>query len=198
MRARLFDTAGDFQAFVQVLSEAVTRFELPLLAYCAMPNHWHLVVRPADHSHLSTTMQWLTTTHATRWCRVHPRSGPGPVYQGRFRSIAVEPNFHLARLCRYVERNASAADLAVRAEEWPWGSAYQRVNASPGPALVPLCFMQDDEWLGYLNETHQDLAVRRAIRLNHPFGEDDWVKIQCEALPRRPRGRPKKMGTDPI
>lgn len=198
LRARLFQTEGDYRAFVAVLATAVDRFQLPLLSYCVMPNHWHLVIRPETLRHLSVSLQWLTTTHAVRWCKAHPRPGPGPVYQGRFRSIAVEPDFHLARVCRYVERNARAADLVGHAEDWYWGSAYQRRAQGTGPALVPLTFMPDDEWLEYLNAAYSDLTVPQAIRLNRPFGGDDWIRRHYGDLPRYKRGRPKQMGTDPI
>jgi putative transposase len=37
---------------------------LALFTYCLMPNHWHLVPRPAEDGELSEFMQWLTITHA--------------------------------------------------------------------------------------------------------------------------------------
>src|SRR5690606_17599150 len=198
VRARLFHTPDDYRAFVRVLTEAVAAYGLPLLAYCVMPNHWHLVVRPLNVRHLSATMHWLTTTHAVRWCRAHARVGPGPVYQGRFRSIAVQPDLHLARLCRYVERNARAAGLSKRAEDWPWGSAFQRATGEPGPELLPLEFLPDAEWRAFLNEPHIDLAIARSIRLNPPFGDEAWLKAHAGGLIVRPPGPPRKTGTGPV
>ena len=43
-RMTIFDKPEDYDAFERVLEEAVDRTETRLLAYCAMPNHWHLVV----------------------------------------------------------------------------------------------------------------------------------------------------------
>src|SRR5947209_5319642 len=42
----LFDTPADYEAFEQVLAEAQDECPVPLLAYCVMPNHWHLVLAP--------------------------------------------------------------------------------------------------------------------------------------------------------
>ena len=39
---------ADYEAFEQVLAEARARAAKRLLAYCLMPNHWHLVVWPED------------------------------------------------------------------------------------------------------------------------------------------------------
>jgi putative transposase len=45
-RATLFAKATDYEAFVRVLSDALDWVDIRLLAYCVMPNHWHLVVWP--------------------------------------------------------------------------------------------------------------------------------------------------------
>lgn len=35
---------GDFDAFERVLCEAKQRVPMRILAYCLMPNHWHLLL----------------------------------------------------------------------------------------------------------------------------------------------------------
>ena len=47
-RQALFDNEGDYAAFARVLAEAQQRVPMRLLAYCLMPNHWHLVLRTKD------------------------------------------------------------------------------------------------------------------------------------------------------
>lgn len=175
LRARLFYTARDYRAFVRLLADTVERFRLPLLSYCVMPNHWHLIVRPDHAQHLSKSMHWLTCTHAHRWCHAHERTGPGPLYQGRFKAIQVQQDMHLLRACRYVERNALKARLVERAEDWQWGSANQRVRNGPTPHLLPLPFLSPDSWIRCLNESPDDDAFATAIRKNKPFGDDAWV-----------------------
>lgn len=196
VRARVFHDDDDYQTFVQLLGQAVARFELPLLSYCVMPNHWHLIAKPINQNHLSKSMHWLTLAHAVRWSRAHPRRGPGPIYQGRFKSIPVEPGLHLLRACRYVERNGLRADLAPRAERWPWSSAAQRVENRDVPLLEPLQFVTPDDWLVMLNEGMDDGDVREAVRHNRPYATDEWVRARYAlfgiSVPRAP-GRPRKM-----
>ena len=69
-RMPIFDDDEDYEAFERVLAEAVERTETRLLAYCVMPNHWHLVVWPRKDGELSRFMGWLTLTHSVR-----PRCG---------------------------------------------------------------------------------------------------------------------------
>src|SRR5437762_496312 len=45
-RLTIFEDAADFEAFEKVLLQAVERTKTRLLAYCVMPNHWHLAAWP--------------------------------------------------------------------------------------------------------------------------------------------------------
>src|SRR5439155_23281390 len=125
-RAPLFQTPADYSAFEHVLLQAMQRVPLRLLAYCAMPSHWHLIVWPTAAGELSRFMHWLTCTHAQRWHSAHGTSGTGAVYQGRYKAIPVESDLHLLRVCRYVERNALRAGRVPRAEDWRWSSLWRR------------------------------------------------------------------------
>src|SRR5260370_27208182 len=67
-RLPIFQKDGDYAAFVRILGEA--REHVPgmrLLAYCLMPNHWHLLLWPRRDGELSDFSHWLTLTHTQRW-----------------------------------------------------------------------------------------------------------------------------------
>lgn len=42
----LFDAPEDYDACLRTLVEAQRRVPVSILAYCLMPNHFHLVLRP--------------------------------------------------------------------------------------------------------------------------------------------------------
>ena len=42
----IFDNDHDYAAFERVSDQAVARFDMRLLAYCLMPNHFHLLLWP--------------------------------------------------------------------------------------------------------------------------------------------------------
>jgi REP element-mobilizing transposase RayT len=75
-RATLFEASDDYRQFEQVLDEARARTGMRILAYCLMPNHWHLVLWPAADGTLSRFVTWLTLTHTQRW---HARQRRGRV-----------------------------------------------------------------------------------------------------------------------
>lgn len=117
---RLFDTDNDYQAFLNILEEGRSVVPIRILAYALMPNHWHLVLWPAEDDQLSEFLRWTSVTHAARWHKSHGTSGRGALYQGRFKSFPVQADDHYYTLCRYVERNALRASLVSRAECWRW------------------------------------------------------------------------------
>ena len=92
-RAEIFHAEGDYQAFVTLLKEASERVPMRLLAYCLMPNHFHLAVWPYCDGDLSRWMQWLLTSHVRRYHRWHKSSGH--VWQGRFKTFPIEQDEHL-------------------------------------------------------------------------------------------------------
>ena len=102
---RIFHKDGDYEAFERILGEALEHVPgMRLLAYCLLPNHWHLVVWPRHDGALSDFGHWLTLTHTQRWHAHYHDVGAGHLYQGRFKSFPVAQDDHFLRVCRYVER----------------------------------------------------------------------------------------------
>ena len=58
-RAEVFHAEGDYQAFIRLFREASARMPMRLLAYCLMPNHFHLALWPYHNGDLSRWMHWL-------------------------------------------------------------------------------------------------------------------------------------------
>jgi putative transposase len=181
----LFELPADYEAFVEILAEALRRFPIRLLAYCIMPNHWHLVLWPLDDDSLSLFMKWLTAAHARQWRDARGTRGRGAVYQGRFKAIAVQHDRHFLRLCRYVERNAARAKLVPRAEDWHWGSAAPTVSLAGRPVLAPWPVRKPEDWMDLLNlpePTRSLHSIRDAIRAGRHYGSASWRLRTSEAL----------------
>lgn len=200
-RSTIFDDDGDYDAFLRVLDEALTRHTMRLLAYCVMPNHFHLVLWPRANGDLSRFMGWLTMTHTQRWHAHHRSAGTGHLYQGRFKSFPVQDDGHFHTLCRYVERNALRAGLVTRAESWRWGSlGNQDAAATPDrPALDAWPVGRPADWVERVNAPltpSEEEAMRRSIQRGQPLGDPVWQALTAARLGLRstlqPLGRPKK------
>ena len=62
-RSRLFRKAGHYQDFLAIVDESLPLVPMRILAYCLMPNHWHLVLYPRADGDLSKFLQRITLTH---------------------------------------------------------------------------------------------------------------------------------------
>jgi len=151
-KAPLFVKPRDYRGFLQILREGLKLQPVPLISYCILGNHWHLVVGPTGTERLSLLMHWVATTHAVRFRLKHKTVGQGPVYQGRFKSKALEDGGAIIRTCRYVERNALAAGLVRRAQDWPWGSLADRRRDDPIVPLKDAQFLTSDSWMEFVNQ----------------------------------------------
>ena len=203
-RATLFHKHGDYVAFERVLHQAKDTCPMRLLAYCLMPNHFHLILWPQQDGELSDFLHWLTLTHTMRWHAHYHSGGTGPLYQGRFKSFPIQDDEHLLTVCRYVERNPLRANLVPKAEAWPWSSLARRVEGrgldlvDDGPVPLPA------NWLEHVNavETAGDLAaLRRAVQRGTPFGNAAWQQETAQRLglesTLKPLGRPRKAKAAP-
>ncbi len=201
-RAEVFHKDGDYAAFLKLLTAANERVPMRLLAYCLMPNHFHLVLRPRNDGDMSQWMQWLLTSHVRRYHRHYHSSGH--VWQGRYKSFPIEEDDHLLTVMRYVERNpVRAKTIPVRkAQRWPWSSIGQPSNDAKRPSLDPGPIARGNDWLRWVNEpqTESELeALRQSISRGRPFGSKVWQAETAEQLglesTLRPRGRPRKRET---
>lgn len=199
-RLPIFQKDGDYQAFECILAEALAHVPgMRLLAYCLLPNHWHLLLWPCHDGELADFAHWLTLTHTQRWHAHYRDAGSGHLYQGRYKSFPVQEDDHYYQVCRYVERNALRAGLVKRAEAWRWGSLCRATDASGEPKLSAWPLPRPRNWVRMVNQpqTAAELAaLRECVQRGRPCGSEVWVGQTAAQLglesTLRPRGRPKR------
>ncbi len=164
-RREVFHKDGDYQAFLRAVGQACAEMPMPVLAYCLMPNHFHLAVRPRHDGDLSRWMHWLQNAHVRRYHQHYHSSGH--IWQGRFKAFPIQEDAHLLTVLRYIERNPVRAGLATRAERWPWSSARHWPGAASRPAyLAPGPVERPADWLGWVNgaaTAAEEGAIRRSV-----------------------------------
>jgi putative transposase len=208
-RLPLFQKDGDYDAFERVMAEAMEQRRTRLLAYCLMPNHWHMVVWPERDGELSSFVGWLSLTHAMRYRTHYHDSGSGHLYQQRYKSFPVQSDaggMHFLRVCRYVERNALRAGLVQGARDWRWCSLWRRLrgDGSDKALLHPWPVDEGPGWPDLVDEPQSDTELKRLrllARRGAPYGEDGWQRKTAALLKLdhtlRPQGRPRKSVPDP-
>jgi putative transposase len=176
-RAEVFHEPADYCAFLALMTKAQAHEELPILAACLMPNHFHLVVRPYRAESISRWVHWLCTTHVNHY---HAKYGTsGRVWQGPYKACLVQTYHYLLTVMRYVERNAAEARIVRRAEDWPWGSLHWRSHPAPNLSLTPAPIDLPSYWPEFVNQpqTAAELeAIRDCVNGQKPFGDPAWIE----------------------
>jgi putative transposase len=147
----------DHRVFLDVVVEVLSDFSWQCLAYCLMPNHYHLIVQLNDDG-LSDGMRELNGCFS-RWSNLRAgRTGTGHLWQNRFKSAGVVADGHLWEVFRYVPNNPVVGGLVGRPEEWPWTGYRATIGIE-----LPYSFHQPGELLRYFGQT-PDAAVARYRR----------------------------------
>ena len=186
-RRKIFERDGDYLAFERVLAETQKRLPMRILAWCLMPNHWHLLLWPERDADLSNYVGRVSLTHAQRWHAHRSTAGTGHLYQGRFKSFVVQDDSHFLTVCRYVEANALRANLVRHAEDWRWCSLWRfhHGDTAQPPSISEWPVPRPSDWLAYVNEPAQRAEVdnlRRCANRGAPYGRPDWVLGAVERL----------------
>ena len=196
-RMTVFEDAPAYRSFMRALQEGQDRTSIRLLAYCVMPNHFHLVVWPARDGQMVEFMRWFQMVHSKRWHQYRQTEGAGALYQGRYKAFPVQDGRHFLTVCRYVERNPLRAGLVSRAEDWPWSSLQQRCKNCDGPSLATWPIPTPSDWTAIVNasEPQTDLdALRSSVMSGLAYGSKSWAEdMRARGLAPQPReGRPAK------
>jgi putative transposase len=80
--------------------------EVSLLAYCLMPNHFHLLIKQAKERSIDLFMRSISTRYAIYFNKKYKRVGH--LFQGPYKaSIILEEQYYL-HISRYIHRNPLA------------------------------------------------------------------------------------------
>lgn len=200
-RQALFRKTEDYEAFLRTLGQGLERYPVELFSFTLMPNHWHLVLRPAEDGMMGRLLRWVTATHTLRYHAHYRTAGEGHLYQSRFKSFPVADDEHFLAVCRYVERNPRRAGLVKRAEKWRYGSLFRwSQKADRDPSLLSAWpIARSPKWIERVNQplSEKELAaVRQSVHRGRPFGDEKWTKKTARRsgleYTLRSRGRPRK------
>ncbi len=126
-----------------------------ILAYCLMPNHYHLIIQ-LKNTELPKAMQKLALSYSVTFNKIYQRTGH--LFQGPYQIKHIDDSVYLLHLSRYVHLNPVTAKLVSRAEFW-YFSSYPEYIGLRKPDFVKPMFILDQfgiENESKLEEKHAD------------------------------------------
>ncbi|MBI3300394.1 MAG: transposase [Elusimicrobia bacterium] len=130
-RQPIFEAEEDWGRFLKNLLTELDAESVMLLAFCLMPNHFHLVVRFLQDA-LSRALHRALTSHAAYMNKRYGRTGH--LFEDRFQAYPCAPE-GLLPLVAYVHRNPVRGKLVATADDWTWSSHRDYLDlSSPAPS----------------------------------------------------------------
>jgi len=99
-----------------------------IVAYCLMPNHFHLLLKQITDKGISVFMTNLQDSYAKYFNIKNDRVGP--LFQSTFKGIRIENDGQLLHVSRYIHLNPSTAYIVEpeNLENYKWSSLVEYLN----------------------------------------------------------------------
>jgi putative transposase len=205
-RHRTFFADEDYRTYLLLLRRISRRYETDIHAYVLMTNHVHLLMTSALQGGISATMQQTGSSYARYINRQYQRTGT--LWEGRFRSSAIDSDYYCLACYRYIELNPVRARIVDRPEEYRWSSYRENVGqraltiCKPHPSFRAIATSVEERFIRYRSLFRNELpkntvdAIRNSTNRGAPTGSDAFrEKLERQfglALPQVSRGRPRR------
>lgn len=129
-KSPLFLEANDYLFMLSNLKEVSQKRSLDVYAFCLMPNHIHILLRPRG-AELHEAMRDLFARYAMMFNRKYERKGH--LFGGPYRQAVCLDDSYLLAASLYIHMNPARAGLAADPCDYRWSSIklYHDLNAPP-------------------------------------------------------------------
>lgn len=196
-KQRIFLQSNDYCEYLSLLKHYQKEKNSPILAYCLMRNHVHLLLKPLAEDSLPKMMQGVALCYAQYINKKYGRTGR--LWEARYFSSIVDRDDYLWTVVRYIEQNPLRAGIVEREIDYPYSSARAHLLKERDDILTEALFNESErsEYVRFAAEsaTKEELArLRDATKKGKPFGSEPFITEMEHLLKRNfkvaPRGRP--------
>ncbi len=101
-RQKIFTGDGDYLKFLNLLEGSSEIYQVEILAYVLMRNHFHLLVK-TPLANLQEFMRHFNISYTSYYNRTYQRTGH--LFQGRYKSFLIDADSYLQEVSRYIHLN---------------------------------------------------------------------------------------------
>ena len=134
-----------------------------IIAFCLMPNHYHLLLKQRQEKGISLFLQKLGAGYSRYFNERHQRSGV--LFQGTFRAIHIASDEYLSHLTRYIHLNPldlkfpdwknrgieNRTAVSLFLNQYRWSSYPDYIGKKNFPSVTSREFV-----IGYFNESQKE------------------------------------------
>lgn len=118
-KGAIFFSDRNYQYFIKKLT-FFFQAKADVLAYCLMPNHFHLLIKVKSDNFVKISLQPFFVSYSKSINIEQDRVGP--LFQGRFQANLIEDEGYLLDCAKYIHLNPVKAGLVTSPELWKYSS----------------------------------------------------------------------------
>jgi putative transposase len=126
----IFFERENYLYFLRLLKKFLVQFDIGIICYCLMPNHFHFLLRPNQDDNVSEFMSRLLNAYVKAVNKRYSRSGR--LFAERFKCIYIDKESYLIHLCRYIHLNPLKAKLVSNLRDWPFSNYLEFIGLRKG------------------------------------------------------------------
>lgn len=117
-KQNIFLDRSHYNLCLHLFGKHLSQYRVSIMAYCLMPNHYHLLLRQNEGGSISRFIQTVFNayTQAVNLSTGHS----GTLFQGRAKGLEITSDEYAVRLARYIHYNPVAAGLVSKPEVWEY------------------------------------------------------------------------------
>ena len=138
-RESIFREPDNYLFVLRKIKNYSSELHLVILAYCLMPNHFHLLIRQDGDQPAGLLSQRVFNSYSKAYNKRYQHSGT--LFQGPYRVKQVVQTVHLLHLCRYIHANPVKDGLVTEPGDWPYSNYLEWIEKREG-TLVDRAFVQ--------------------------------------------------------
>lgn len=120
------------------MKQSIQEFELAMIAYCLMPDHYHMLVRQMSETPAGLLPQRVFNSYTKAYN--HRYAHRGSLFEGRHKAVQVVSASHLRNLCRYIHAEPVKNGIVETPRDWYFSNYLDCIGLRTG-AMVDLNFI---------------------------------------------------------
>ena len=145
-KERIFLVPDDYLFFLMRLNDYADFCNIELIAYCLMPNHYHLLLKQKTGGTVTDLMRRLNISYAKHFNWQYHQVGH--VYQGRYGARLIADDDDLANMARYIHRNPSSFADPYR---YQWSDISRYINRTDDGFLLKTLGWNAQQYLEFIS-----------------------------------------------
>jgi putative transposase len=144
----LFRDENDYLACLKLFKRYYNAIDYSILAYCLMPNHYHILIYQKTETPISASFRKLWYCYTCYYNQKYKRRGT--LFASKLQHIPIIKQSYLLRLCAYIHLNPLKARLIEHIEDWKWSNYPEWIGVRNGILIdreqIKLFFKTVDEY----------------------------------------------------